>query len=82
MSNCIWRIHEFDRRDDAVNVLEYVDKDSGINCKLNTWFNNNHNIFDKNDTYTCKEVRSFMKFPDLASKNFDIKLKVILMNLK
>ena len=77
MSNCIWRIHEFDRRDNAVNVLEYVDKDSGINCKLNTWFNNNHNIFDKNDTYTCKEVRSFMKFPDLASKNFDIKLKGI-----
>lgn len=77
MSNCIWRIHEFDRRDDAVNVLEYVDKVTKINCPTTEWFRSSDIEISKDKTYSCEEVRGFMKFSDIISKNFEKNLKDI-----
>ena len=77
MSNCIWRIHEFDRRDDAVNVLEYVDKVTKINCPTTEWFRSGDIEISKDKTYSCEEVRGFMKFSDIISKNFEKNLKDI-----
>tara|TARA_B100001094_G_scaffold81365_1_gene77593 strand:- start:4208 stop:5689 length:1482 start_codon:yes stop_codon:yes gene_type:complete len=73
MSNCIWRIHEFDRRDDAVNVLEFVDEDTNTyNCSKTEWFNDTITKIDRKDTYTCDGIRGIVKYPNYQENIQDI----------
>tara|TARA_B100000900_G_scaffold107971_2_gene89906 strand:- start:160 stop:1695 length:1536 start_codon:yes stop_codon:yes gene_type:complete len=76
MSNCIWRIHEYNRgfdKKNILNVLEFVDEDTNTyNCSKTEWFNDTITKIDRKDTYTCDGIRGIVKHPNYQENIQDI----------